>query len=202
GRLEFQGNTTTKDKVLRREIFLEEGNIMDMETFKQSIYKLGQLGYFKVTDNPEFKVNQEKQTVDINVKGNEEGKNDIQFGGGYSEGSGFFIQTQFSTRNFMGEGENLGLSFQRGNRQNFFALSYADPWFMDTPNSLGISIFNRNTIYPASVGYENHGKGGTIAYGYRLRRFDSFSLLYSAERARIHYEVNSAPDVNGNVPVA
>ena len=44
GRLEFQGNTTTKDKVLRREIFLEEGQIMDMETFKQSIYKLGQLG--------------------------------------------------------------------------------------------------------------------------------------------------------------
>ncbi|HET7711528.1 MAG TPA: POTRA domain-containing protein, partial [Thermoanaerobaculia bacterium] len=48
GRLEFQGNTTTKDKVLRREIFLEEGDIMDMETFKASMYKLGQLGYFKV----------------------------------------------------------------------------------------------------------------------------------------------------------
>src|SRR3989454_11082423 len=85
GRLEFQGNTTTKDKVLRREIFLEEGDIMDMETFKQSLYKLGQLGYFKVNDNPDFKVNQEKKTVDITVKGAEEGKNDIQFGGGYSE---------------------------------------------------------------------------------------------------------------------
>ena len=76
GRLEFQGNNTTKDKVLRREIFLEEGDIMDMETFKQSLYKLGQLGYFKVTDNPDFKVNQEKKVVDITVKGNEEGKND------------------------------------------------------------------------------------------------------------------------------
>src|ERR1051325_1496371 len=88
GRLEFQGNTTTKDKVLRREIFLEEGQIMDMETFKQSLYKLGQLGYFKVTENPDFKVNPESKTVDILVKGNEEGKNDIQFGGGYSEGGG------------------------------------------------------------------------------------------------------------------
>ena len=86
GRLEFTGNTTTKDKVLRREIFLEEGEIMDMETFKQSLYKLGQLGYFKVTDNPDFKVNQDKKTVDITVKGNEEGKNDVQFGGGYSAG--------------------------------------------------------------------------------------------------------------------
>jgi outer membrane protein insertion porin family len=202
GRLEFEGNTTTKDKVLRREIFLDEGSIMDMETFKQSLYKLGQLGYFKVTDNPDFKVNPDKKTVDVTVKGTEEGKNDVQFGGGYSEGGGFFLQSQFATRNFLGEGENLSLSFQKGTRTNFFALSYADPWFMDTPNSLGISVFNRDTRYPASVGYENRGKGGTIAYGYRLRRFDSLSLLYGVERAKIHYEVTTAPDPNGNVPIA
>jgi len=163
GRLEFQGNNTTKDKVLRREIFLEEGAIMDMETFKQSLYKLGQLGYFKVTDNPDFKVNQEKKTVDITVKGSEEGKNDIQFGGGYSEGTGFFVQTQFSTRNFLGEGENLGLSFQTGNRLHFFSLSYADPWFLDTPNSLGVSLFNRTTNYRLSFGYQELSKGGSIA---------------------------------------
>ena len=202
GRLEFQGNNTTKDKVLRREIFLEEGQIMDMETFKQSLYKIGQLGYFKVNDNPDFKVNQEKKTVDITVKGNEEGKNDIQFGGGYSEGTGFFLQTQFSTRNFLGEGENLGLSFQRGNRQNFFSLSYADPWFLDTPNSLGVSLFNRNTHFPLSIGYEEVSKGGSIAYGYRIHRFDSISLVYGLEHVRSHYEFNVAPDVNGNVPIA
>jgi outer membrane protein insertion porin family len=202
GRLEFQGNTTTKDKVLRREIFLEEGDIMNMETFKASIYKLGQLGYYKVNDNPDFKVNQEKKTVDVLVKGNEEGKNDVQFGGGYSEGTGFFIQTQFSTRNFLGEGENLGLSFQRGNRQNFFSLSYADPWFLDTPNSLGMSIFNRNTHFPLSFGYEERSRGGSVAYGYRLHRFDSISLVYGFEKVRSHQEFNTAPDINGNVPIA
>ena len=202
GRLEFQGNTTTKDKVLRREIFLEEGNIMDMETFKQSIYKLGQLGYFKVTDNPDFKVNQDKKTVDVLIKGNEEGKNDIQFGGGYSEGTGFFIQTQFATRNFLGEGENFGLSFQRGNRQNFFSLSYSDPWFLDTPNSLGVSLFNRTTNFPLSFGYDEKSVGGTFAYGYRLHRFDSLSFVYGLERVKSHYEYNQAPDQNGNVPIA
>jgi outer membrane protein insertion porin family len=202
GRLEFQGNTTTKDKVLRREIFLEEGEIMNMDTFKQSVYKLGQLGYFKVNDNPDFKVNQEKKVVDVTVKGTEEGKNDVQFGGGYSEGTGFFVQTQFSTRNFLGEGENLGLSFQRGNRQNFYTLSYADPWFMDTPNSLGISLFNRNTNYPLSIGYQEQSKGGSIAYGYRLHRFDSLSLVYGLEHVKTHEESNVLPDVNGNVPIS
>ncbi|HYC92678.1 MAG TPA: outer membrane protein assembly factor BamA [Thermoanaerobaculia bacterium] len=201
GRLEFVGNSTTKDKVLRREIFLEEGQIMDMETFKQSIYKLGQLGFFKVNDNPDFKVNPETKTVDVTVKGIEEGKNDVQFGGGYSEGGGFFVQAQFATRNFLGEGENFSLGYQRGRRTNFFSISYADPWFMDTPNSLGVSLYNRETILPASFGFEQRGKGGTVAYGYRLRRFDSLGLLYGYERSRSVYQSQEIPDPNGNIPL-
>ena len=201
GRLEFEGNTTTKDKVLRREIFLEEGNIMDMETFKQSIYKLGQLGYFKITENPDFRVNPESKTVDVIVKGVEEGKNDIQFGGGYSEGGGFFVQAQFSTRNFLGEGENFGLSYQRGRRTNFFSISYADPWFMDTPNSLGVSLYNRETILPAAFGYEQRGKGGTVAYGYRLGRFDSIGLMYGFDKSNYRYSTAEEPDPQGNIPI-
>jgi outer membrane protein insertion porin family len=201
GRLEFEGNTTTKDKVLRREIFLEEGMIMDMETFKQSLYKLGQLGYFKVTDNPDFKVNPESKTVDITVKGLEEGKNDVQFGGGYSEGGGFFMQAQFATRNFLGEGENFSLGYQRGQRTNYFSIAYSDPWFLDTPNSLGVSVYNRETVLPQAFGYEQRGKGGTVSYGYRLRRFDSLSVLYGYERARSVYETVETPDPNGNIPV-
>jgi outer membrane protein insertion porin family len=201
GRLEFEGNTTTKDKVLRREIFLEEGQIMDMETFKQSLYKLGQLGYFKITDNPDFKVNPDAKTVDIVVKGMEEGKNDVQFGGGYSEGGGFFVQSQFATRNFLGEGENFSLGYQRGRRTNFFSISYADPWFLDTPNSLGVSLYNRETILPAAFGFEQRGKGGTLAYGYRLRRFDSLSMVYGYERARSVYSTYEEPDPQGNIPV-
>jgi outer membrane protein insertion porin family len=202
GRLEFGGNTTTKDKVLRREIFIEEGDVMDMEAFKQSIYKLGQLGYFKANDNPDFKVNPDKKTVDVTIKGAEQGKNDVQFGGGYSEGGGAFVQTSFSTRNFLGEGENLGLAFQRGNRQNYFSLSYSDPWFLDTPNSLGASVFDRNTTYPLSVGYQERSKGGSLVYGYRLHRFDSLSFAYGLEHLRQHTETASTPDENGNVPIA
>ena len=201
GRLEFEGNTTTKDKVLRREIFLEEGQIMDMETFRQSVYKLGQLGYFKVTENPDFKVNPDSKTVDVTIKGVEEGKNDVQFGGGYSETGGFFVQAQFATRNFLGEGENFGVSYQHGRRTNFFSVSYADPWFMDTPNSLGVSLYNSERIPPRAFGYEQYAKGGTLAYGYRLRRFDNISVMYGYDQSRYRYDVAEEPDPNGNIPV-
>jgi outer membrane protein insertion porin family len=201
GRLEFKGNNVTKDKVLRREIFLDEGDIMDMETFKASMYKLGQLGYFKVTENPDFQVNPETKTVDITVKGREEGKNDIQFGGGYSEAYGFFGQLMFATRNLMGEGENLGVSFQRGARQDFFSLSYSDPWFLDKPHSFGISLFDRATDYPDSVGFESEGRGGTLAYGFRLDRFESISFLYALSDVQEHQAFLLNPDENGNVPL-
>ncbi|HEY0788536.1 MAG TPA: outer membrane protein assembly factor BamA, partial [Thermoanaerobaculia bacterium] len=201
GRLEFKGNNVTKDKVLRREIFLDEGDIMDMETFKASMYKLGQLGYFKVTENPDFKVNPESKTVDITVKGQEEGKNDIQFGGGYSELYGFFGQLMFSTRNLMGEGENLGVSFQRGARQDFFSLSYSDPWFLDKPHSFGVSLFDQATDYPDSVGFESSRRGGTLAYGFRLDRFESVSFLYALSDVEEHQAFLLAPDENGNVPL-
>lgn len=201
GRLEFKGNTVTKDKVLRREIFLDEGDIMDMETFKASMYKLGQLGYFKITENPDFQVNPELKTVDITVRGQEEGKNDVQFGGGYSEAYGFFGQLMFATRNFLGEGENLGVSYQRGARQDFFSLSYSDPWFLDRPHSFGISLFDRATNYPESIGIDSDARGGSLAYGFRLDRFESISFLYALQDVRERSEFVPDPDEHGNVPL-
>lgn len=201
GRLEFEGNNVTRDKVLRREIFIHEGSIMDMETFKASMYKLGQLGYFKVTENPDFKINQATKTVDITVKGKEEGKNDVQFGGGYSEAYGFFGTFQFSTRNLLGNGNTAGVSYQRGSSQNFLSLSYTDPWFMDRPHSVGLSIYNRATTLPDAVGFESTGKGGSISYGYRIGRFESLSFSYGYEDRTEKQSYISPPDDNGNVPL-
>jgi len=91
--------------------------------------------------------------------------------------TGFFVQTQFSTRNFLGEGENLGLSFQRGSRQNFFSLSYADPgsWTRKQPRRLHLQPQH---ALPGHHRIRRATKGGTMAYGYRLHRFDSFSFVY------------------------
>ena len=75
GRLEVTGNTTTRDKVIRREFALDEGDVMNMEAVKKSLQKLQQLGYFKVNEEPEFAVRAAEKKVDLTLKGTETSRN-------------------------------------------------------------------------------------------------------------------------------
>ena len=158
GRVEFSGNKTTKDKVLRRELQLFEGDVLDMESFKKGLMKITQLGYFKIEEDPEFKVDPEKKAVDVTIKGIDTNRNEIQFGAGYSQLDGVFGQFQFSTRNFLGRGDTISVQFQRGGYSNYFDLSFVEPWFLDKRMSIGGSIFNRSLKY-ADVDQETKGDG-------------------------------------------
>ncbi len=190
GRLEVQGNTQTRDKVIRREFALDEGDVMDMEAIKKSITKISQLGYFKLGEEPQFGVRAEEKKVDIVLKGQEASRNEIQFGAGYSGFDGFFGQFSFQTRNFLGRGEVLGASAQLGKVSKFFDLSYTIPWFLDRNQTVGASLYNRDQNYQ-SVQEKTHG--GTLFYGRGIGLFDSVSLLYSYEGITANYPVRSAP---------
>jgi outer membrane protein insertion porin family len=199
GRVEFQGNKTTRDKVLRRELQLYEGDIMDMETFKKSIQKVTQLGYFKVEEDPDFKVNSEKKTVDISIKGTDTNRNEVQFGAGYSQLDGLFGQFQFNTRNFLGRGDTLGLQFQRGNRSNFFDISFSEPWFLDQRMSIGGAIFNRTLDYSdVAGGLDQRSRGANVSLGIGLGLWDVMSLFYGFTDTKSRYQVYPPPGPPGS----
>jgi outer membrane protein insertion porin family len=190
GRLEVTGNTLTRDKVVRREFGLDEGDVMDMEAVKKSIQKISQLGYFKLGEEPQFSVRPEEKKVDLVLKGQETSRNEIQFGAGYSGYDGFFGQFSFQTRNFLGRGEIIGLSAQLGKVSSFFDLSYTVPWFMDKNQSVGASLFRRKVDYSA---VNEQRQGGTLFYGKGLGLFDSISALYAYENIKANYPVATAP---------
>jgi outer membrane protein insertion porin family len=199
GRVEFQGNKTTRDKVLRRELQLYEGDIMDMETFKKSIQKVSQLGYFKVEEDPDFKVNNEKKTVDISIKGTDTNRNEVQFGAGYSQLDGLFGQFQFNTRNFLGRGDTLGLQFQRGNRSNFFDISFSEPWFLDQRMSIGGAIFNRTLDYSdVAGGLDQRSRGANFSLGIGLGVWDVMSIFYGFTDTKSRYQVYPPPGPPGS----
>ena len=101
-RIEFSGNTTTRDKVIRRELLIDEGQVFNNRLWELSILRLNQLGYFDTIkpENAELKRNVKNGTVDIRLKLKEKGKQSISFSGGVSGLAGSFIGFSYQTNNF------------------------------------------------------------------------------------------------------
>ncbi|MBL0312729.1 MAG: outer membrane protein assembly factor BamA [Holophagaceae bacterium] len=166
-RIEFEGNTTTKDKVLRRSLRLREGDPFSAEEFKDSFTGLGQLGFFDVKgQEPKVDLVPNKPQVDITIKGEEAGVNELLFQGGYGQLFGFSLGASFSTKNLGGGGESLALSFNGGQFSKTASVSYVEPFVLDLPYSFSASISNGTTDYDASrVGADNAYKQFTRSLG-------------------------------------
>ena len=151
-RIEFQGNTTTRDKVIRREIVLEEGQVYNQQLWELSIQRLNQLGFFDnlKPDDPnvtERHLNEKDGTVDLTLKVKEKGKNSIGLSGGVSGLSGTFVGLSYSTNNFLGLGETLSIQANIGNLQRNVSFSFTQPYLFDRPLQLGFTVYFTKFTY-------------------------------------------------------
>ncbi|BDU75351.1 BamA/OMP85 family outer membrane protein [Mesoterricola sediminis] len=175
--INFEGNTTTKDKVLRRAMILKEGDPFQTEVFKDSFTGLGQLGFFDVkASEPKVDLVPDKTQVDITIKGEESGVNEVLFQGGYGSVLGFSLGLSFSTRNLGGGGETLSVSYNGGKYQRIASISFTEPYIFDLPYSLTTSISDGTTDYDASrVGaayaYKQKTRALGVSMGTRLATF-------------------------------
>jgi outer membrane protein insertion porin family len=142
-RIDFSGNTTTRDKVIRREILLDEGDMFNTRLWDLSVLRLNQLGYFEVLKEGEaadIKRNTANNTVDITLKVKERGKNSIGLNGGVSGIAGTFMGFNYSTNNFLGLGETLSLNSQLGTRLASVSLGFTEPYLFDHPIQAGAEV--------------------------------------------------------------
>jgi outer membrane protein insertion porin family len=149
-RIEFTGNTTTRDKVIRRELVLEEGNVYNSRLWELSLLRLNQLGYFETLKNEQdstLKTNNQDHTVDITLKVKEKGKNSIGLNGGVSGLAGSFIGLSYQTNNFLGLGETLGVNLSYGQYQRNLSFSFMQPYLFDRPLQAGFTVFNTKYNY-------------------------------------------------------
>lgn len=180
-RIDFTGNRSTRDKVLRRNIYLFEGQAFSISGFEDSMRRLNQLGYFGAVEQ-KIDVNHESKEVDIEFDVTETGRNQIQFGGGYSGIEGAFVNFAFTTQNFFGLGQTLSLLVQTGERNENYEVSFFDPWFMDKPVGVGVSFFSRNFEFQDFV---RRGDGGRATVSFRLGRWISAFAEYRYELVEI-----------------
>ncbi|PYS18743.1 MAG: outer membrane protein assembly factor BamA [Acidobacteria bacterium] len=208
-RIAFSGNTTTRDKVIRREVMVEEGQVFNSALWDMSLQRLNQLGYFEEikTEDAEVKPNPTQPQVDINLKVKERGRNSIGFNGGVSGIGGSFMGISYETNNFLGFGETLGVTLQGGTRQSQYVLSFTEPYLFDRPLTAGFSVFKSSFRYdqareffgldpsklPQGLGFENRlnftqqGSGFNVFSSYPFKIWNRFGLNFG-----INHSVTSA----------
>ena len=187
-RIVFTGNTHTRDNVIRREIRLFEGGVFNTEALKYSVKRLNQLGYFKQLEGGSKDMSVDKtpgtdNKVDVKLKLEEQNRNQITFGAGVSQYEGVFGQLTFQTSNFLGKGETVSVSAQRGSRARNYQISFSEPFLFDRPITLGADIHKQSIIYPYA--YTQGNTGGAATVGLQVGSYARVFGTYSYDRIRV-----------------
>jgi outer membrane protein insertion porin family len=206
-RIEFAGNTTTRDKVIRRELLLDEGSLYNSRYWELSLLRLNQLDYFEQIkpEHTETKRNLKDGSVDLLLKVKEKGKQSIGLTGGVSGLAGSFIGFSYQTNNFLGLGETLTFSAEFGDRQRNFLFGFTEPYLFDRPITAGFTIFSSRFSFDQSretsllIGrrleldrnqtqnYDQNSTGFTVFASYPLRKIFGARIgaTYSFSRSNI-----------------
>ncbi len=182
-RLEFRGNNYTKDKVIRREMMLREGDRFSLGMFKNSILRIKQLGLVDLEKDPDIKpdpTDPTKMDVQVNVK--ELQRNNIQFTAGYSGYEGTFVAFSYSTVNFLGAGETLELGIQQGKLVKNYSFGFSEPYVFDKPITAGFNVYKRDLHYPW---FWRKGAGIDLSLGARLWGMWRANLVYNFENVKM-----------------
>lgn len=166
-RINFKGNTSTQDPVLRREMRQFEGAWYSQAAIDRSKVRLQRLGFFRDVNIDTVKVPGTTDEVDLNVKVTEESSGQFQFGVGYSQVSGIILSTSISNNNFLGTGNRVSATFQKSLFLKQYQVSFFDPYLTDSGIGIG---------YSASVLKLNQAEQNIASY---LSDTDSFSTYLS-----------------------
>jgi outer membrane protein insertion porin family len=197
-RLEFIGNTNTRDKVMRREVVINEGDPYSKRYWDLSILRLNQLGLFEEIKEKDAitRTNERTQEVEIDLQVKEKGRQQIQLNGGVSGYAGSFFGLEYSTNNLLGYGESLSVSFQGGNRQLYLMFGFTEPYFLDKPMSLGFQIYGQK--------YQFFGSGNYYATAQSQNIISQANLfgLSSVDAASLFTQYTAGGTVNLSSPLA
>lgn len=179
GRVDIKGNTKTKDKVIRRELYTRPGDFFSRAAIIRSVRQLAQLNYFNPEKlKPDYRLVDDK-TVDLTYEVEEKSSDQVNASIGYSGAFGVTGALGFTINNFdiaapfeggAGQVLNFEWQFGEGARYRTFSLGFTEPWLFDTPTSFGASLFDTRQVYV----YDLQQSGGSVRLGRRFRWPDDY----------------------------
>jgi outer membrane protein insertion porin family len=174
-RINIRGNSRTRDKVIRREMRVVEGELYNSTRLQLSKARINQLGFFERVDLSEKRGDSDDK-MEVNIEVTEKQTGAFQIGAGFSSVENFIFQAQISQNNLFGRGQSLSLQAMLSGIRQLFLLSFEEPYFLDTNWTFGFNLFNQFQYYPS---FNRTSKGGSLTWGYML--FDNFHVYLRYE---------------------
>jgi outer membrane protein insertion porin family len=176
-KIEVVGNNKTRDKVIRREMRINEGDLYSGTGIRISKARVTALGYFdSVEINSRRGSSDDKMVLEVAVK--EKLTGTFQLGFGFTGGESFFGQAQLSQNNLFGYGHTASLSFQISSLRQLFQLSYLDPYFLDTAWTASVDLYRSELLFS---GFDRQAIGGALTAGYEIFEDFRFFGTYTLE---------------------
>jgi len=163
--LEITGNTRTRENVIRREASVYPGDVFRRSTLMRTQRDIFGLGYFQDV-NVDYEPTGDSADINLTLKVQEKQTGTASAGAGYSSQTGLTGFVELGHNNLFGKGQSINIRVERGGKRSDLELSYTEPWFRDTPLSIGFDIFNTRRDLDF---YRRKDVGGGIRVGRPLR---------------------------------
>ncbi|MFL5785729.1 MAG: outer membrane protein assembly factor BamA [Bacteriovoracaceae bacterium] len=196
GKITMKGNTKTRDKVIRRELRIKEGEMYSGSKLRTSKENVNRLGFFQ-QESVIFNTITRKGTdniLDVEISIKERPTGQISLGAGYSTATKGFIQASVAQNNFRGLGQNINLNLSYSNRQQIYNIGFTEPYLFDTKWTAGSDYYQTVSYFIRSFAYKK--RGGDFRVGHPIFDYTRLFLTYRYEDNTVQNVINSGIDKN------
>ncbi len=176
-RINVRGNAKTRDKVIRREMKISEGELYSQTGLDVSQRRITALGFFESVDIS-TKRGSSDEFIEVNVEVAERATGTFQIGAGFSSVENFIAQAQISQNNLFGRGQTLTLQAQLSGLRQLFLLRFVEPYFLDTRWTFAFDMYNQSRAFGT---FARNATGGNLTWGYPLSWEARAFLTYKLE---------------------
>ncbi|HSK04385.1 MAG TPA: outer membrane protein assembly factor BamA [Kofleriaceae bacterium] len=176
-RINIRGNSKSRDKVIRREMKISEGELFNNTNLEISKRRINALGFFENVV-VSTKRGSSDEFVEVNVEVIERPTGTFQIGAGFSSVENFIAQAQISQNNLFGRGQTLALQAQISSLRQLFLLRFVEPYFLDTQWTFAFDLYNQSRGFGT---FYRNASGGTLTWGYPLSYEARAFLTYKLE---------------------